>query len=127
MSLRRICMSFVLALFLVSTVIAATGAAAEGRGAPLRVTKTVKAIIDHWSPKNVTISTGDTVTWKAVRGNHTITAYGGNWTFNHHLRHGDTEDRTFGTAGTFLFRCRIHSTLTNGHCEGMCGKVVVRS
>ena len=28
-------------------------------------------------------------------------------------------------AGTFLFRCTIHSTIVNGVCQGMCGKIIV--
>jgi plastocyanin len=127
MSKRRICTSVVLAAFLVVTVVAATGAIAKGRHAPTRVTKTVRGIVSHWSPTIVRISTGDEIKWKAVSGTHTVTAYGGNWAFNHGLATGQVEDRTFRRAGTFRFRCTIHSTLTNGQCSGMCGKVVVRS
>ena len=126
MSKRSICTSLVLAVFLVVTAVAATGAIAKGH-APTRATKTVRAIVTHWSPTIVRISTGDTIKWKAVSGTHTVTAYGGNWAFNHGLATGQVEDRRFRRAGTFRFRCTIHSTLTNGQCSGMCGKVVVRS
>jgi plastocyanin len=125
MSTRRIRTSLFLVAFLVTTAVAATGAVAEGRQAPTRATKTVKGIATHWSPTTVRISTGDTIKWKAVSGTHTVTAYGGNWTFNHDLATGQIEDRTFRRAGTFHFRCMFHSTLTNGQCSGMCGKVVV--
>lgn len=125
MSMRRIRTSLFLVAFLVMTAVATTGAAAKDRQAPTRATKTVKAIVSHWSPTTVRISTGDTIKWKAVSGTHTVTAYGGNWTFNHDLATGQVEDRTFRHAGTFRFRCMFHSTLTNGHCSGMCGKVVV--
>jgi plastocyanin len=118
------CSSLVLVAFLILTVVAATGAVAKGR-TPTRATKTVKGIVTHWSPTTVRISTGDTIKWKAVSGTHTITAYGGNWHFNHDLAQGQVEDRHFTQAGTFKFRCMIHSTLTNGVCSGMCGKVVV--
>ena len=94
---------------------------------PTRVTKTVRAIVSHWSPITVRISTGDIIRWRGVSGTHTVSAYGGNWTFNKDLSAGDVEHRTFRRAGTFKFRCMFHSTLTNGHCSGMCGKVVVRS
>lgn len=125
MTTRRIRTSLFLVAFLVMTAVATTGAAAKDRHTPTRATKTVKAIVTHWSPTTVRIATGDTIKWKAVSGTHTVTAYGNNWTFNHGLATGQVEDRTFGHAGTFRFRCTIHSTLTNGHCSGMCGKVVV--
>lgn len=127
MPTRRIRISLVLATFLVVTAVAGTGAAAQGHHAPKRATKTVKGIVSHWSPTTVRISTGDTIKWKAVSGTHTVTAYGNNWTFNHGLATGQVEDRRFAHAGTFRFRCTIHSTLTNGQCSGMCGKVVVRN
>lgn len=127
MSIRRMSTSFVLVTFLILTVVAATGAVAKGRQTPTRATKTVKGIVSHWSPTTVRISTGDTIKWKAVSGTHTVTAYGSNWHFNHELAMGQVEDRRFTQAGTFKFRCTIHSTLTNGVCSGMCGKVVVTS
>ena len=125
MSMRRMRTSLVLVAFLILTVVAATGAVAKGRQTPTRATKTVKGIVSHWSPTTVRISTGDTIKWKAVSGTHTVTAYGGNWHFNHGLATGQVEDRRFSHTGTFRFRCTIHSTLTNGVCSGMCGKVVV--
>jgi plastocyanin len=79
----------------------------------------------HWSPTHVRIAHGTRVKWVAASYNHVLVAYGGNWTFTHHLPHGSSVTRRFPTAGTFLFRCRIHSTLVNGVCRGMCGKVVV--
>jgi plastocyanin len=127
MSTRRLCTALLLCAFLVVTTVAATGAVANGRHAPNRATKTVRAIVTHWSPTTVRISRGDIIKWRAVSGSHTVTAYGGNWAFNKDLSTGDVEDRTFRRAGTFRFRCTIHSTLANGQCSGMCGKVVVRS
>jgi plastocyanin len=127
MSTRHIRISLILVVFLILTAVATTGAVARDRHAPTRATKTVKAIVTHWSPTTVRISTGDTIKWKAISGTHTVTAFGGNWRFNHDLATGQVEDRTFRHAGTFRFRCTIHSTLTNGRCSGMCGKVVVRN
>jgi plastocyanin len=119
--------SLVLTTFLILTVIAATAAVAQSRATPARATKTVRAIVSHWSPTTVRISTGDVIKWRGVSGTHTVTAYSSNWSFNKDLSTGDVEDRTFRRAGTFKFRCTFHSTLTNGHCSGMCGKVVVTS
>ncbi len=123
----RVGTSFVLGAFLVSILVAAAGAVGAGRDVPARATKAVKGIVTHWSPTTVAISTGDTIKWKAVVGTHSVTAYGGNWRFNHDMLAGQSVHRIFRQAGTFRFRCTFHSTLTNGVCSGMCGKVVVRS
>lgn len=119
--------ALVVAALLAVSAVATTSAAAKDHQAPTRATKTVRAIVTHWSPTTVRISRGDTIKWKAVSGSHTVSAYRSNWTFNKDLSTGDVEDRTFRRTGTFRFRCRIHSTLANGQCSGMCGKVVVRS
>ena len=123
MAMRRTATSLVLAACLVVTAVASTGAAAMGH----RATKTVRASGASWSPTTVRISTGDTIKWKAVSGSHTVTAYRGGWTFNKSLATGDVQSRVFRRSGTFRFRCSFHSTLANGQCSGMCGKVVVRS
>jgi plastocyanin len=128
MSVRRVRRtSLVLTAFLIVTVIAATAAVAQSRSTPGRATKTVRAVVTHWTPTTVRISTGDVIKWRGVSGTHTVTAYGANWSFNRDLSTGDVEDRKFRRAGTFKFRCMFHSTLTNGQCSGMCGKVVVTS
>jgi plastocyanin len=127
MSARRMCTSLVLAASLVLGTVLASGAVAGGRHTATRATKTVKGIVTHWSPTTVAISTRDTIKWKAVIGTHSVTAYGGNWRFNHDMLAGQAVHRIFRQAGTFRFRCTFHSTLTNGQCSGMCGKVVVRS
>lgn len=126
MSRRRICTSVVLAAFLVVTAVTTTDALATDRRSSKRATKTVRAIVSHWSPTTVRISRGDTIKWRAVSGTHTVNAFGGNWAFSKPLSTGAVQGRTFRRAGTFLFRCTIHSTLTSGRCSGMCGKVVVR-
>ena len=79
----------------------------------------------HWSPARVKVSTGTKVEWLAVNYDHHIVAYGGHWKFNHALPSGASVSHKFTKKGTFLFRCTIHSTLVNGVCQGMCGKVVV--
>jgi plastocyanin len=128
MSVRSIRSTLTLtaASLLVIALIATAVASPHARHTPARATKTVKAISEHWSPATVRISAGDTIEWKAIsNAPHTVTAYGGNWTFNKNLGQGGVQDHRFARAGTFLFRCRFHSTLSNGHCSGMCGKVVV--
>lgn len=128
MSVRSIRSTLALsaASLLVVALVATAVAAPQARPTPTRATKTVKAISAHWSPATVRISAGDTIKWKAIsNAPHTVTAYGGNWTFNKLLGQGAVRHHRFARAGTFLFRCRFHSTMSNGHCSGMCGKVVV--
>ena len=79
----------------------------------------------HWSPRLTRIAHGTTIEWLAVTNNHHIVAYGGGWRFSHALATGAHVNRRFATAGTFLFRCTIHSTMVNGVCQGMCGTIIV--
>ncbi len=97
------------------------------QGAEARSVKVVRGVGTSWSPRVIRIASGTSVRWKAVSNSHTVTAYGGHWTFNRSLPQGSSIQHRFKTQGTFLFRCRIHSQLVNGKCQGMCGKVVVRA
>ena len=93
---------------------------------PTRSTKVVEGIgAGRWSPTTVRISPGDSIKWKAVSNQHTVTAFGGNWSFDQNLSIGHPVTFRFTHAGTYHFRCRFHSSLVNGVCSGMCGKVVV--
>lgn len=76
-------------------------------------------------PKRLSIGTGTKVVWKAVSLTHTVTAYRGRWSKNTTITAGETTSFTFKNAGRYKYRCTIHSTLSNGVCTGMCGKVVV--
>jgi plastocyanin len=81
----------------------------------------------RWKPKTVSIGVGGKVTWKAVSGPHTVSAYKGPWNKNTSLTKGSTTSFTFKKKGVYKYRCLItgHSTLVNGVCSGMCGKVTV--
>jgi len=79
----------------------------------------------QWKPKATTVSRGTKVTWKAITSSHTVTAYKGAWSKNTTINQGQSTSFIFNKAGTYKFRCRLHSHLTNGVCSGMCGKVVV--
>jgi len=79
----------------------------------------------HWKPKTTNVTRGTRVTWKAVAGTHTVTAYRGSWNKNTTINQGQSTSFTFNSAGTYSFRCLFHSSLVNGVCTGMCGKVVV--
>ena len=114
-----------IALVTVALMLMASAVAAEG--AEARATKVVRGVGTSWSPKVVRIVRGSTITWKAVSNTHTVTAYGGRWTFNRSLPDGSSVRQRFTKTGVFRFRCTIHSQIVNGKCQGMCGKVVVRA
>jgi plastocyanin len=81
----------------------------------------------RWKPKSVSINKGAKVVWKAVSGPHTVTAYKGPWNKNTSLSRGEKTSFTFKKNGVYKYRCMIqgHSSLVNGVCTGMCGKVTV--
>ena len=80
-----------------------------------------------WQPSITSIVHGTKVTWKAVSGSHTVTSISKNWSKNVTLSSGGSTSFTFKTAGTYRFRCTIHSSYDSAtkKCTGMCGKVVV--
>ncbi len=81
-----------------------------------------------WSPSRVTVDRGSRVVWRATNGNHTVTAYGGGWTFDRSISAtGDpTASRVFRSVGRFKFYCQIHGDVSpGGVCSGMCGRVRV--
>jgi predicted lipoprotein with Yx(FWY)xxD motif len=112
-----------IAFVIVALLVMATAVGA--RGAEGRTTKVVRGVGTSWAPRVIRIASGTTIRWKAVSNSHTVTAYGGHWVFNRSLPQGSSIQRRFKTQGVFLFRCRIHSQLVSGQCQGMCGKVVV--
>jgi plastocyanin len=79
----------------------------------------------RFRPKVLEVAPGTRVTWRAVAGSHTVTATSKNWSKDDPLQIGLPTSFTFRSAGTFRYRCKIHSTIVEGRCEGHCGKVVV--
>jgi plastocyanin len=96
---------------------------------PAEAATVVKGVLTshgyRWKPNAVSISRGAKVVWKAVEGDHTVTAYKGPWSKNATINQGQSTSFTFSSRGVYKFRCRFHSTLVNGVCSGMCGKVTV--
>lgn len=86
---------------------------------------TIRGSGTRWTPATVNINRGDRVRWRAVSGHHTVTAYGGNWSYNQQLHMGSSVSRRFSMSGTFRFYCRRHGSVSGGNCSGMCGKVRV--
>jgi plastocyanin len=89
--------------------------------------KTIRATEDRtFSPAATTVAKGTKVTWRnASDDDHNVTGYG-KWTSSLVLAEGGSAAKTFTKAGTYKYRCTLHSTLSDGKCNGMCGKVVVR-
>jgi plastocyanin len=78
-----------------------------------------------WHPQSVSINRGSRVVWRAVDRTHTVTAYRGDWSKNTTISAGERTRFTFNSAGRYKYRCTLHSSLSNGVCNGMCGRVVV--
>jgi plastocyanin len=111
---------------LVVALVTTAGAASRAPRTPTRVPRIVKGIgHGHWLPTITRVFPGRIIAWKAISNSHTVTAYGGNWLFNRALPFGATVLRRFTRPGIYRFRCRIHSSLVNGRCVGMCGRIVV--
>jgi plastocyanin len=84
----------------------------------------------HWEPTKRAITKGDRIVWKNPTScNHTVTAYSGRWSKNTTLRPGDSTRKRFRRTGLYKFRCMTvgHSAVEDGVCNGMCGRVRVRS
>jgi plastocyanin len=88
----------------------------------------------RWEPSVRRIVRRDRIVWTNPTGaSHTVTAYRGRWSKNTLISPGERTARRFRRAGLYKFRCTInagtpaaHSTLQDGRCSGMCGRVRVR-
>ena len=95
-------------------------------GSVLAATTTVTATASTWEAARVRIERGDTVKWtnRSFR-EHSVTAWGGSWTMDSLLVVNGSVSKRFRSLGRFKFRCRQHSRVVGGVCEGMCGVVRV--
>ncbi len=96
--------------------------------APTMAARTrIKATDDRtWSPDFKHVVPGTKVIWRnPTDSTHTVTAYGGGWSKNATVAAGSRTSKKFRKEGTFRYRCTIHSTVTNGDCNGMCGTIHV--
>lgn len=79
-----------------------------------------------WNPDFKHVVPGSKIVWKnPTSRRHTLTAWGGDWSKNVSLASGARTSKTFRREGQYPFRCTIHSTLSNGECNGMCGLIHV--
>ena len=113
---RRFVAAFALAGALAAVPVASQGA-----------TFTVKATGDRtWRPASMSVAKGSKVVWKNPSdSSHNVVAYKGSWNKSSSLAPGARTSFTFKKAGTYKYRCTLHSDIDDGVCEGMCGKVRV--
>lgn len=91
-------------------------------------TFTVRATSSRtWKPAILTVGKGSRVVWKnPTSTRHNVVSYSRNWSKSSALNPGTSTSFTFRRTGRYKYRCTFHSSLRDGRCEGMCGKVVVR-
>jgi len=88
-------------------------------------TSTKVTVVNYsFSPKNITITAGDTVIWKNNNGTHNVdgkqSVFSSNpESFGNSLGSGWTYKFVFNTAGTYNYQCDPHAAM------GMVGQVVV--
>ena len=97
---------------LVGGSLALLGVALVGGGAALAADHAVAISGFAFSPKTITVTVGDTVTWtNSDPTAHTATADDGSFDTGT-LGNGATGSATFATAGTFAYHCSIHRQMT---------------
>jgi plastocyanin len=66
-----------------------------------------------YSPQSVSVSAGDTVTWRNDHNvAHTVTSDSGSELDSPVLSQGQTYQHIFSQAGTYPYHCTIHPTMT---------------
>jgi plastocyanin len=81
----------------------------------------------HWAPHYRKVAKGTKVVWKNPTGVfHDVKSYRGHWLYKRNLPPGHWTHKVLRWHKTYFFRCTIHSTLINGVCSGMCGKIRVK-
>jgi plastocyanin len=113
---RRRSLPVVAASTLVAALLLSPAAASsnEASGAELVAAATVSVSMDDdfFSPRNLDITTGDTVVWTNNGDDeHTATATD-NAFHSGTMSPGDTFQHTFGTAGTYEYVCAFHDDMT---------------
>lgn len=87
-----------------------TTAPADGNGGGVPSGITIDSFT--FTPGELTVSVGDTVTWTNEQGvGHTATADGGEWNSGT-LPTGGEFSHTFDESGTFTYFCSIHPSMT---------------
>ncbi len=80
----------------------------------------------RFRPAALSVPVGSRVVWRIIDGTHTVTATSNNWNKSTGLLGAGSRTKfRFERRGTYRYRCTVHSTLSDGNCNGMCGRVVV--
>lgn len=112
----------ILALCTAAVIVAALGA-------PAYAAQTVKMTnTDRFMPASLAISRGVKVVWSNTSNKtHNVVSYKGDWNVKVRVNSGQRTSFTFNNNGTYKYRCTIqsHSSLNNGTCNGMCGRITV--
>ena len=85
---------------------------------------------NRWNPDFQHITKGEKIRWKNPAANqrtHVVKSYGGNWNKNVTLQAGEGTGKRFNRTGSFKYRCTIHSSMSGGECNRMCGLIHVVS
>ncbi len=100
---------FVLAIFLVMSVILAMMSSVSAENYDISITDDMK-----FNPEDLTINVGDTVTWTNNDGmGHTATSTDGPASFDSgNIASGGTWSFTFTEVGTYEYKCDYHSSMT---------------
>jgi len=100
------------ARFLAGSVLAIAAIASIGGGAVLAADHAVAIAGFAFSPKDLTVTVGDTITWTNSDATaHTATADDGSFDTGT-IGNGGSGSATFATAGTFPYHCKIHASMT---------------
>ena len=93
-------------------VLALLGVAMAGGGAAFAADHAVAVSGFSFSPREITVTVGDTITWTNSDAQaHTATADDGSFDTGT-IGNNGTGTATFSTAGTFPYHCKIHSSMT---------------
>jgi plastocyanin len=118
--LRRVSIALVAAVLLVLLV------APSVVGATYRIRATDN---DTWRPAHRFIEKGDRIVWKnPTNARHDIFKYRGKWRrgyLDRNFQPGETVGKRLRKRGNYYYRCRIHSAVFDGSCQGMCGRIHV--
>ena len=88
-------------------------------GTPAPANASVSMVNTSFSPQNVEVRVGGTVTWtNNDQVQHNATPSSGGFTGTGNMNGGQVVSRTFNTAGTFNYSCTLHT--------GMFGSITVR-
>lgn len=104
-------------------VLAVVALAGCGESDPTGPTEpnTVLVTTNQFTPSLLSVTPGTTVTWRWQGGEHDLTFEDG--VGNVAAKSSGSSTRNFGTAGTFRYRCVIHSS---SYTVGMVGSVQVQ-